>query len=84
MGPAAACGIGFRNRAAQHDARIEIDPSEDLVEDLPPALSKNTSSPLGHSSEAERDVFALVVDVASTCASSTSHCRPLCDDAASL
>ena len=56
-------GVGFRDRAAQHDARVDVDPSEDLVEDLAADIVEEHVDPAGAKlRKPSAEVFALVVD----------------------
>jgi hypothetical protein len=56
-------GVGFRDRAAQYDARVEVDPSEDLVEDLAADIVEEHVDPVGAKlRKPSAEVFALVVD----------------------
>jgi hypothetical protein len=53
----------LRDRAAQYDARVEVDPSEDLVEDFAADIVEKDIDPTGAKlRKLSDDVLAFVVD----------------------
>src|ERR1700733_13248774 len=55
--------LGFRDRTAQRDTRVNVDPSQDFVEDLAADIVEEHVDPVGAKlRKPSTDVFALVVD----------------------